>query len=105
MSEKDPRVASRAAALAAALDPYPWRRFTPVLLARWVVAASDRHTLSDLLAGVPGALVGDWDPLDPAHPGDLRVDIVLGFLAAHRWSELRLDALCVQLMAVLHRAP
>ena len=103
MSTKDPLDESAAEALAAALTPYPWRRFTPDLLARWVVAASDRNSLGGLLGTVPGSVVGEWDRLDPADPGDPRVDSVFGFLTAHRWSELSLDTLCAQLMTVLHR--
>src|SRR5512144_3080502 len=74
VSTKDPLDESAAEALAAALTPYPWRRFTPDLLARWVVAASDRNSLSGLLGTVPGAVVGEWHRLDPADPGDPRVD-------------------------------
>ncbi len=97
-----PHDESRLAAVTAALSPYPWRSFTPELLARWVLAASDRHGIAHLLGAVPGADVGSWAQAEPAVRDDVRVDALVVFLAAHCWTELRLVALCRHLLAVQH---
>lgn len=92
----DPLVAM----VSAALEPYQWRSFRPELLARAALAAKDRHVLSGVLAGVPGAGVGEWDEPTPVGRDDPRVAALVRFLASHRWTELRLTALCRQLLAV-----
>ncbi len=86
------------AAVCAALSPYPWRSFTPDLLARTVLAAKDRHVIRDLLQSVPGAAVGTWEAAEPAEPDDARTDALVNFLSSHRWAELRLSTVCRQLL-------
>ena len=88
-------------AICAALAPYPWRRFTPAQFARTALAARDRHGLETLLLAVEGAELGTWDALEPAAPHDVRVGRLVEFLACHRWTELRLPALCRSLIGVL----
>jgi hypothetical protein len=89
------------AAMCAALNPYPWRGFTPEQFARWALAASDRQGLHEALVTVKGTTVGTWAPLDPADHDDARLPRVVEFLASHRWTEFRLPALCRSLLSVL----
>lgn len=88
-------------ALTEVLQPYPWRRFRPERLVRYLLAAKDRHELSGLLAGVPGAAVGRWDELKPVGRDDPRVATLVRFLQCHHWTELSLTGLCDHLLAQL----
>jgi hypothetical protein len=96
---------STAAAMCEALSPYPWRSFTPEMLARLALAARDRHLLEDALASVPGAAVGRWEALEPVGRDDARLTQVIEFLGCHRWTELRLPTLCEHLAGVLRLDP
>jgi hypothetical protein len=87
-------------ALCAALEPYQWRRFTPELFARYVLAARDRQSLQVVLVTVPGASVGCWGSLEPAPRDDPRAAPLVDFLASHRWTELSLPTLCRNLCRV-----
>ena len=89
------------AALCAALAPYPWRRFTPELLARFALAARDRVELAAALSSVPGAAVGSWERLEPAERADARVPGIVELLADLRWAETSLVATCRNLVGVL----
>jgi hypothetical protein len=91
-----------AEAVCSALRPYQWRSFRPELLSRAVLAANDRQHLQGLLTDVPGAAVGQWDPLGLADRDDRRLTGLVEFLSTHRWTELSLSTLCRQLLAVLH---
>jgi hypothetical protein len=91
--------------VAAALAPYLWRDFAPVMIARFVAAASDRESLRGTLGTVAGATVGRWERLTPAAPDDPRLAPILTFLASHRWTELRLRELCRHLLDVLGSEP
>ena len=88
-------------ATCAALEPYGWRSFTPELVARFVVAASDRESLHAGLVAVPGAAVGSWGRLEPTAPDDRRLEPLVEFLTSHRWTQLRLPALCRRLLALV----
>ncbi len=101
MTAGTPSDASVVDAACAALAPYPWRGFTSELIARFVLAASDRDGLEQALVTLPGAAVGPWARLDPAEAGDARVAPLVEFLASHRWTELRLATLCRNLLGVL----
>ena len=93
------------AAVYAALNPYSWRSFTPDLVARRVVAATDRQALTDLLQTVPGASVGAWDELpEPADSRDPRVTALVRFMEDHPWNQLRLHTLCRLMVRVLREA-
>ena len=83
------------------LRPYQWRGFRSELLARAILAARDREQVHRLLARVPGSSVGAWEELGPVDLHDVRVPVLVGFLASHRWTELNLSALCRQLLTVL----
>jgi hypothetical protein len=98
----DPRNEELVAAACAALRPYQWRNFTPELLARLLLAASDRQRLHGLLVGVPGAAVGTWDVLDPADRHDVRLRVLVEFLVSRLWTERSLCALCRELLALLN---
>jgi hypothetical protein len=98
----DPQNEELVEAACAALRPYQWRSFTPELLARLLLAASDRQRLHGLLVGVPGAAVGTWGVLDPADRHDGRVGVLVEFLASHLWTERSLCALCRELLAHLN---
>ena len=80
------------AAVCAALEPYEWRSFAPPMLARCVLGALDRHRVLDLVAGVPGAAIGDPGPVEPAERSDVRVEVLVDFLSGHRWRTLTLVA-------------
>lgn len=101
MTATTPHEESVVAAMCAALQPYPWRGFTPVLFARVALAASDRQALQAMLDAMPGTQTGTWEKLEPAHHEDARVTRLVGFLSAHRWTELTLPALCRNLLGVL----
>ncbi len=88
-------------AMCAVLEPYAWRSFTPELVARFMVAASDRESLRTGLVGVPGAAVGSWGRLEPAAPDDRRLEPLVEFLTSHRWTQLRLPALCRALLPLV----
>lgn len=90
------------AALLAALAPYPWRRFTPELLARFALAARNRQELAAALSGVHGAEVGIWERLEPTVRDDARVPRIVEFLAHLRWAETSLlAATCRNLVGLL----
>jgi hypothetical protein len=91
----------RLAAIAAALGPYAWRGLTDRMLARRVVGALDRQSVVGFLTGLPGADVGAADPVEPAQPGDERVDVLVHVLEDRRWRGLALDRLCADLVAAL----
>ena len=104
MATSTPREASMAAVYAA-LNPYSWRGFSPELVARRVVAATDRQALTELLHTVPGAAVGEWGELpDPADSRDPRVAALVLFLDKHPWNQLRLHTLCRLMVRVLRDA-
>lgn len=88
-------------AVRAALEPYAWRSFTPQLLARCALGALDRHRVLALLAAIPGARPGDNGPLQPAERDDLRVEVLVELMGAHRWRDLTVTALCAQLLEAL----
>jgi hypothetical protein len=92
---------ARAGTVAAALAPYARRNFTNRMLARRVVGAVDRHSVLDLLSSVPGTDVGVAGPVEPAAPGDQRVEVLARVLEERQWRGLSLDRLCVDLMAAL----
>jgi hypothetical protein len=91
----------RVAAVCAALEPYPWQRFTSEMLARRVLGAVDRHGVLDLVAGIPGAHPGALGQVEPVDRDDERVEVLVEFLASHRWRAITLGALCRQLLGVL----
>jgi hypothetical protein len=101
VSARTPRDDEVVATLCAALAPYPWRRFTPELLARLALAARDRQELAAVLSEVQGAAVGTWERLEPAERTDARVPRVVDFLADLRWAETSLLATCRNLVGVL----
>lgn len=103
MTTRTPEDESVVSALCAALEPYPWRRFTPELFARLVLAARDRQSLHAVIVTVPDASVGSWTPLEPAPRDDARAAPLVAFLVSHRWTELSLPALCRNLCRVLDR--
>ena len=92
-------------ALCLTLSRYPWRSFTPQLLARLVLAQRDRHAVERLLADVPGASPGVWREVEPAPPGDPRAGTLVAFLTAHRWKHLTASTVCRQLLGLLDDAP
>lgn len=93
------------AAAIAALTPFTWRSLPPRLVARRVVAATDRHDLAELLRGVPGAAVGRWEgPPRLADQDDPRVINLVEFLEAFTWTKLSLSFLCRHLVAVHYNA-
>jgi len=101
MSARTPSDDAVVAALCAALAPYPWRRFTPELLARFALAARDRQELALALSEVQGATLGTWERLEPATRADARVPRVVEFVADLRLAELSLLATCRNLVGVL----
>jgi hypothetical protein len=103
VTARTPEDESVVSALCAALEPFPWRRFTPELFARLVLAAHDRRSIHAVLATVPGASIGSWTTLEPVPRDDARAAPLVEFLVSHRWTELSLAMLCRNLCAVLDR--
>ena len=71
------------------------------MLARRVVAAADRYSVTAFLTGLAGADVGALDPVEPADPRDERVAVLVRVLQEWHWRALALDRLCADLVAVL----
>ena len=94
-------VDGRAAAIAAALAPYAWRDLTDRMLARRVVGAVDRQVVLTWLAGLSGTDVGVAGPVEPAQPGDERVDVLVRVVEVRPWRRQSLDRLCADLTAAL----
>ena len=90
-----------AAAVAAALAPYAWRELTDRMLARRVVGAVDRHSITRFLAGVPGTYWGQVAPVEPAEVRDERVDALVRSLDGQQWRGWSLARLCGGMMAKL----
>ena len=101
MTATSPGEEPTVAAACAALRPHRWRSFTPELMARLVLAARDRQSVRALLVTVPGAAVGRWRAVDLAEPDDVRVKALVRFLESRRWTHLTVQALCVQMLAVV----
>jgi hypothetical protein len=96
-TRNDPTVA----AFAAALSPYPWRRFRPELLARRGLAAVDRHEVAELLTTFAGTEPGRWDDPDPVPPHDPRVRVLVDWLTTHPWNGMSLESLSRHLLRAL----
>jgi hypothetical protein len=94
-----------AAALTLTLDRYPWRSFTPQLLARLALAQWDRHAVERLVADVPGASPGLWREVEPAPADDPRADALVASLRAHRWTHLTASTVCRHLVGLLEDVP
>jgi hypothetical protein len=92
---------ARAAAVAEALAPFGWRDFTDRMLARRVVGAVDRYVVLRFVGSIPGADAGEAGPVEPADPGDARVDLLVRTLEARQWRGFSLDRLCADLVAAL----
>jgi hypothetical protein len=101
VSARAPSEEAVVAALCAALAPYPWRHFTPELLARFALAACDRQQLAAVLAEAPGAAVGTWDRLEPAERADARVPRFVELLGDFNVAGTSLLATCRSLVCVL----
>lgn len=104
MTGSNPTDRTALEAVAAALDPFPWRSFTPEQVARRAVAARDRHALTDLLQAVAGSAVGGWEDLEPADRDDPRVAVLVALLGSQPWRAFSLHTLCRHLVALLHDA-
>jgi hypothetical protein len=92
---------ARAAAVAEALGPFAWRNFTDRMLARRAVGAVDRYVVLRFVSSIPGAKAGRIGPVEPADPGDARVDALVRTLGARQWRGYSLDRLCADLNAAL----
>jgi hypothetical protein len=92
---------ARTAATAAALAPYSWRDLTDRMLARLVVGATDRHSVTAFLASLPGTDPGPAGAADPTEPDDPRVEVLVRALADRPWRGLTLDRLATELVAAL----
>jgi hypothetical protein len=88
-------------ALGLTLGRYPWRRFTPLLLARLVLGQWDRLAVEGLLAAIPGTAPGAWREVEPVPADDPRADALVAFLATHSWKHLSADAVGRQLLGLL----
>lgn len=97
---EDPAVA----ALCLTLERYPWRSFTPHLLARLALAQWDRCAVERLLDQVPGACPGGWDEVEPAQADDPRAGALVAFLVGQGWTHLSAGTVCRQLMGLLDDA-
>jgi hypothetical protein len=92
---------ARAAAMAEALAPLAWRDFTDQMLARQAVGAVDRYVVLRFVSSIPGAKAGRLGPVEPADPGDARVDLLVRRLSAQQWRDFSLDRLCADLVTAL----
>ena len=101
MTTSRPHHDSFVTALCLTLGRYPWRRFTPLLLARLVLGQWDRLTVERLLSAVPGTTAGAWCEVEPVPADDPRADALVAFLATHSWKHLSADAVGRQLLALL----
>jgi hypothetical protein len=91
----------RAEAVVASLAPFDWRGFTDRMLVRRVVSAVDQHAVVCFVRGLPGADVGDVDPVEPADADDERVGELVGQLEGHPWRTWSLACLSSHLVTAL----
>ena len=91
----------RATEIGAALAPYGWRDLTARMLARRVVGAADRYSVLKFLDDIPGTDVHMAEPVEPAEPGDERVEMLVRLLEGRDWRGSSLDRLCFGLTAAL----
>jgi hypothetical protein len=89
------------AAVCAALRPFEWPCFTADMMARCLLGALDSHRARQLIADIPGVSAWHAGELQPADRGDARVEVVVAFLACHRWRSLTLPTVCSQVLDVL----
>jgi hypothetical protein len=94
-----PRDDPRVVALSGALEPYAWTNATPEMLARRVVGILDRYWLLGELPGPRPAV--RMEDVEPADPGDERVEVLVAMLRGLRWRMLTRTALCRQLVSAL----
>ena len=87
--------------MAAALAPYPWRRFTDAMLARLALGAVDQYVVANFVGTVPGADVGAAEPPESADRGDERVRALVRMLEGRRWRVISLDRLCADIISSL----
>ncbi len=105
MTPNRPREDPVLAALCQTLSRYPWRSFTPQLLARLVLGQWDRHAVELLVAGVPGASPGVWREVEPAPADDPRTGGLVAFLTARSWKHLSVSTVGRQLLGLLDDVP
>jgi hypothetical protein len=96
ISNDDPRIV----AIEDALAPLGWRHFTAEMLARYAIAALDRHWLQEELAPVAD-LARVQCPLQPASPDDERVEIVMQALDGRRWRGLTTGGVAGQVLRAI----
>ena len=89
------------AAVCSALEPIPWKRMTPEMLARHVVGELDRLRVVDLLADVATVSLPHEPSVQLADRTDERVAVLVAALATFRWRSLTRAGLCRQLLAAL----
>jgi hypothetical protein len=92
----DPRIA----ATARPLDAFAWRRLRTEMLARYIVAAADRHWLRSELSCISGPADADG-PLEPVATEDERVGVVVDALSACPWRALTSAAVVGQALRAL----
>ena len=90
-----------AAVVAAALMPYAWRELTDRMLARRVVGMLDRYVVLDFISDLPGVDAGPVEEIEPAEPGDARVDALVRGLYGQEWRSRSLFRLCTDLVSTL----
>jgi hypothetical protein len=93
------------AALSLTLDRYPWRSFTPRLVARLVLAQWDRHAVERLLTDLPGTSPGVWRPVEPAPADDPRAQALVAFLTSRSWKHLSASTVARLLLGLLDDVP
>jgi hypothetical protein len=71
------------------------------MLARLVVGAADRHSVTHFLTTVPGTDVGRFPPAAPAEADDDRVVALALGLDGQLWRERSLARLCADLLRSL----
>lgn len=93
---RDPRID----VIASALQPYSWERLSAEMLARYVVALVDRHSLNEQLAAICDPPEAP-EAVEPADRDDDRVSAVAQALGACDWRSLTLAAVSVQALRAL----
>jgi hypothetical protein len=91
----------RAQAVADSLAPFDWRGFTDRMLVRRVVSAVDQHAVVCFVGGLPGADVGEVEPVEPADTDDERVDELVAGLEYRPWRTWSLACLSSCLVTAL----
>jgi len=87
----------RVQAVRAAVGACGWRTLTAEMVVRRLLGAVDRLMILEVIGAQPDAGAGDQASVEPADPGDERIEPLVHLMASFRWRAITLSRL-VQLL-------